>query len=378
MHPLTPLILRWQGEQSLTGLSTAVTHDFGAISTACGRVRVENQDSAIISSRALPNDGAVLGVVCDGIGGMPNGREAATLASSVFTLSFFGSKGVISDRLRSAAFSANGAVARKLGGLSGTTLAAVAVDHDGAVAFVNVGDSRVFAGTRAHAQQISIDDTIGARLAKFRKRNEPSSDDRQLIQYIGMGPDLEPNVAHIPGQVERVLLVTDGAYAIGAEMLLALWQQASDAREITSRTVELSDWLGGFDNATSLVLHVPRTTKWLSRCEDDALRLYSASGSMLVPLPQEIFVKESSAAQKPPKQRKARTTKSTKAPLTEPSADLNFIVEMPAPALISASKDETKSAHSSRSVSLSDPTGHQDTLGLHKEDQGVEKTRDKG
>jgi serine/threonine protein phosphatase PrpC len=126
---------------SLNGTSDA------CLGTCTGPVRERNQDRALIaltSYPAAPEKGLALGIVCDGMGGLVNGDEAAVTAVGVFVSRVIRWPGQPArDRLRWAALAANDAVHKALGGLGGTTLSAVMVCRQGAAVGVNAGDSRI-------------------------------------------------------------------------------------------------------------------------------------------------------------------------------------------------------------------------------------------
>lgn len=115
--------------------------------------RKEQQDEykwSNITNEKFVQHGGILAVVCDGMGGMKNGRDASTLASTVFVREYSAKKESekVSDALYRALIRTNEAVyqeTKKLGveGASGTTLVATAI-KDNKLNFISVGDSFIY------------------------------------------------------------------------------------------------------------------------------------------------------------------------------------------------------------------------------------------
>jgi len=142
--------------QFLAGLKASRAFNGAAdmgVGTSLGAVRDANEDRALIarvSYAPTPDRSFALGVVCDGIGGLPRGGDAAFWAVSVFVSRFLRTPKLgTPDRLVAAATAANHAVYELLGGRGGATLSAVVVDRLGNVCGVNVGDSRIYGITQS-------------------------------------------------------------------------------------------------------------------------------------------------------------------------------------------------------------------------------------
>jgi serine/threonine protein phosphatase PrpC len=150
------------------------------IGTNLGAVREQNEDRALVTSasyKTAPQKNFVLGALCDGIGGLARGRDAAVLAISVFVSRLLRTpKLSTADRLRGAAVAANAAVYAMLGGRGGTTLSAVLINGQGHAVGVNVGDSRIYCISQSRELiQLSRDDTLGGVLGRrdhAMRRNE--------------------------------------------------------------------------------------------------------------------------------------------------------------------------------------------------------------
>jgi protein phosphatase len=123
--------------------------------TDVGRVRTNNEDALFISDR--------LYVVADGMGGHQGGEVASETAVRTMRESFVEST---PDGLLEAAHEANDAVIDRasddpdLRGM-GTTLVAIAPTADGeAVAWINVGDSRLYLLRDGELVQVSEDHSL--------------------------------------------------------------------------------------------------------------------------------------------------------------------------------------------------------------------------
>ena len=228
----------------------------------------------------------LVGVVCDGIGSLPNGRAAAATATATFLAAFTKSHGSIGERLREATHAANQSVHKTFLGASGTTLAAVATDASHGCWFVTVGDTRVLCGTKEILKQVSIDDTIQARFAEFRKPETTGlPSDKSLIQFVGMGNDMQPTVRQLSrDDGDRALVLTDGAYVIGTANIDSISSHADSPREVTERITQMAEWLSGIDNATALFMHIERSAKSLKTANDNpnAIFFYALSGNSMM------------------------------------------------------------------------------------------------
>jgi serine/threonine protein phosphatase PrpC len=225
------------------------------LGTCTGPVREQNQDRALVtftSYPTAPEKSFALGVVCDGMGGLVSGDEAAFTAVSVFVSRVIRWPGQPArDRLRWAALAANDAVHESLGGLGGTTLAAVMVGWQGAAVGVNAGDSRIYGlAPSREAKQLSRDDTVGGLLG----RQEVLNADR-LVQYIGMGAGIQPRIIEIDQEeFASVLITSDGVHCASQATLAQVIRAPTSNLDLIRRLLALSDALGGRDNGTALVL----------------------------------------------------------------------------------------------------------------------------
>lgn len=264
-----------------------------AIGTEIGNVRKENQDRAVIA-RGRDQFGRefAVAVVADGIGGMREGAACAALAIATFisTLnhqSQTGSKESL-DWLRIGATAANEAVFTKFRGDGGSTLVAVLIRPERPTCWLSIGDSRVYLSKGKELRQISIDDTIAGQLGKSSNIEFEQS---KILQFIGMGADLEPHIATLDDDpFDSIVLTSDGVHFLAhtSSWLGHIVGNASDPGICVKRLVDLAKWCGGPDNAT-----VAMITKMADQDSDRApeykcLEVWDAFGEIQIVVNETI------------------------------------------------------------------------------------------
>lgn len=227
-----------------------------AIASDIGLIRSQNEDRVAVARGRYPNGYPyVLSVVCDGMGGMAEGAVCASLAVGTFFAEFFARSqggGAIEDMLIRSALEANNAVYTKYKGSGGTTLSAVLLGPDKSVYWLNVGDSRIYHFSEQVLFQLTKDDTIAGQLSE---RDPSFQGNTDLLQFIGIGPDIEPHVARFPTVPETKLLVTsDGVHYLQPDLMAKVVSHAPEMGLSVRRLIELSKWCGGHDNASALMI----------------------------------------------------------------------------------------------------------------------------
>jgi len=195
-------------------------------------------------------------MVCDGLGGMSQGREAAILAASAFCAHRFCAPDIgWEERLSQAIAYGNAEVYRLLRGDGGTTLSAAISTHDGAM-FCHVGDSRIYGVMQDRAlEQLSRDDTINALLKRQEGEAEAPKDSR-LLQFVGMGEEMEAQIAPVPSYCRSVLLTSDGAHDLPHSVFQRIVSAAAGGSDLVRKLLTLSDMTGGRDNASAILLPI--------------------------------------------------------------------------------------------------------------------------
>src|SRR5450759_1773893 len=199
------------------------THRGTALGSTVGLVKRQNEDCCLVARASYANSdhtNFTVAVMCDGLGGMSQGREASILAASAFTAHLFCAPAVSWEkRLSRAVAYANSKVYQRLRGDGGTTLSAVLSSHHDGAMLCHVGDSRIYGVLHDRAmEQLSRDDTINALLNK-RECEADAPKDSRLLQFVGMGEEMEAQIAPIPDHCSAVLLTSDGAHDVPKSLL---------------------------------------------------------------------------------------------------------------------------------------------------------------
>lgn len=241
------------------GSSRAIRTDGSvALGSSLGLVRKRNEDCCLVVrgsyAKTLSGD-FTAAIVCDGLGGMSQGREAAVLAASAFAAHLYCSAiSSWNERLARAIAYANREVYHRLHGNGGTTLSAVIVPANSDALLCHVGDSRIYAlSSERVLEQLSRDDTMSALLNKREDQSDAPKDSR-LLQFVGMGDEMEPQIAPIPRQAKSILLTSDGAHDVPTSVLQRLVSAAAGGNDLVRKLLVLSDMLGGRDNASAILL----------------------------------------------------------------------------------------------------------------------------
>jgi serine/threonine protein phosphatase PrpC len=220
-----------------------------------GTSRQDNQDRLIVG---LAPSGLAFAVLADGMGGMKEGARAAALAVAATATHCVGNATGALDRLLDGALRfANDEVFRLLRGDGGAAVV-LAAWKDGARFVAHAGDARAYSVAGPEdppIKQLTIDDTLDAELARLGRRRESEPElHRGLVQFIGVGPDLEPHVAAVPDGSRGLVLSTDGVHSIPAVVLEWIVRGTAQLQLLPERLVAASEWHGGRDNATAIVV----------------------------------------------------------------------------------------------------------------------------
>jgi serine/threonine protein phosphatase PrpC len=258
------------------------------LGTNLGSVRKENQDRALVVWANYPDNpdrNFTLAVLSDGMGGLTNGGEAATTTLSVFISRVLRTPRLAPpDRLRNAALYSNNAVYSRFGGRGGATLSAVFITDNGPLLGINIGDSRIYAVNKAHGLlQLSRDDTLAGILGEEDTSHENHG---RLIQFMGMGEGIEPNIIEADRSIiETVLITSDGVHGSSTSVLNQIARRSRSEADLTRKLLSLSDLLGGQDNGTAIVLGTKQTEHMVGGEQGLNLTFLSANDRLEVWIP---------------------------------------------------------------------------------------------
>jgi PPM family protein phosphatase len=250
-----------------------------SVATHVGRVRQNNEDSKLFVERLN------LFGVADGMGGHQAGEVASAMAVAILE-----ERVVAGDRdsLVEAVRSANKAIFVQAGddpekrGM-GTTLCAVTLvdtddepPDDDEIAWINVGDSRLYLFRDDQLSQLSTDHSL---VEDLRATGQLTAEEaavhphRNIVtRALGIDVDVDVDVGGIIGFTgDRLLLCSDGlSDEISSDQMASTLRRLADPGEAAQELVRQAIEHGGRDNVTCVVVDVV----------DDGGRSLAASGAV--------------------------------------------------------------------------------------------------
>lgn len=231
-----------------------------AAKTDIGLKRKTNQDRYLVRSL---NDGRLLILVADGLGGEPGGQTASeyvmdcaerlTIARDQSTVSKMQAFFETMDRDIALEADRNGI----LEGMA-TTLTAVVVE-DRTVHWIHSGDSRLYHIQNRQLRRITQDQTLARfliREGELSPKEAQSHYSQQVLdQCIGCR-DLEPDSGNFfLGPGDMLILATDGlSRHVPDRKIQQVCDQARTSEQAAQTLVEYATEAGGRDNVTVVVL----------------------------------------------------------------------------------------------------------------------------
>lgn len=225
-----------------------------------GMLRQENQDAFGVCPL---QGGALLSVVCDGMGGESGGKEAADTCVSTF-LSAYNEKNIpTAEDLADTLLSANTEILAKRDkngyARMGTTVV-LALATEQALTLLWAGDSRAYLLhgdalsrlTRDHSYVQALVD--GGKIPPEEARTHPK---RNLItRAVGVSDTVEPDTLTLAwSEGDRLLLCSDGLYGMVEEKeLLEILSEEHTVERTAHELICAANSHGGEDNITVLLL----------------------------------------------------------------------------------------------------------------------------
>lgn len=238
----------------------------GHFSSACdiGKVRKTNEDEV---KGLINQNGNVLLVVCDGIGGVKNGGYASKLAMSTLVSDFSSKKGFFSFVDGYAWLLKEGKKVNKLifdyqamnpdfHGI-GTTLVCVLIIKNKFI-LLNVGDSRCYLLQNQKLSQITEDQTYVNYLLKsglITKEEALTHPKRHyLTNCVGMNPSFSCDIKVFDYKGESIMLCSDGLYNnVSFNDLEANLNTSYSCDEKVRNLVDIANNNGGSDNISIIL-----------------------------------------------------------------------------------------------------------------------------
>ena len=273
--------------------------------TDVGRVRSNNQDSHLVL------DAISLYGVADGMGGHQGGEVASAIAVE---LTGKHATEPTLDSLMAAVRIANRAIFEKAGsdrdlhGM-GTTLVAIQLvtsPEGDEVAWVNVGDSRVYLFRDNRLVQLSHDHSLVEDLVRDGQLtpDEAAVHPQRNIITRALGIDLDVAVdgaTVLPFTGDRFLLCSDGLFGeVSDDQMTSALRRLADPTEAAEELVRLANEGGGRDNITVVVVEVVddggRAEAASVALAEDPTRLTSAPVSPVTqPVEEPLFAGQPSS-----------------------------------------------------------------------------------
>ena len=234
-----------------------------------GCVRAENQDAFEIHKL---KHGAMLCVVCDGMGGAKAGNVASAMAAQEFARevkeNYRASMGMeaVDILLDQAVKCANFTVYDKsqqgeeLSGM-GTTLVAVLL-RGKAATVVNVGDSRVYRINADGIAQITVDHSL---VQLMIRRGEITPEQARyfpgknyITRAIGTEPSVKADIFHLDlKRGDELMLCSDGlTNLVHDQEILFEVVHGSEKAECCQRLLDIAKNRGAPDNVTSILVQI--------------------------------------------------------------------------------------------------------------------------
>ena len=231
-----------------------------------GLVRKRNEDCVFVDNELR------LGVLADGMGGLPAGEFASRLAVEdavdvMARMAFPRDENLLIRSAFDAAHRANrrlrelGAAYRRYAG-SGTTLVYFALAGEEKVVVGNVGDSRAYRWDGGDLHQMSRDHSVvqqaidAGEIAEADRRDHPQQ--HIITRYIGDPRFVEADVDLVTIGVDDILMLcSDGLTDLVDDAdIAAVFRDGGSLPRIADALVDLAKCAGGHDNV-SVVLARP-------------------------------------------------------------------------------------------------------------------------
>lgn len=248
-----------------------------------GRVRSVNEDSAWI--RHL-EQGYILGIVADGMGGHLAGDTASrlavdTLAADLATLESGLSAHSLTAALSDAILHANEVIFQTAARNEkyhnmGTTVVAVLLSNTSGI-IGHIGDSRAYVISKGTVRQLTEDHTLvnelfkNGQISKEERENHPRRN--VLTRALGTDSEVKVDIDTITlGKGDVLLLCSDGLSNLVTEEQISKVVGAADnpLKERADRLLHLALLAGGDDNITVALFELPDDTVSLSEKGCDA------------------------------------------------------------------------------------------------------------
>ncbi len=230
-----------------------------AYKTDIGKVRISNDDQAIILSNA---SGDVLMCVCDGMGGQNRGDYASRIATEILSEEFRSRSHFVSGlgvrlfltsvvkKINTEIYNESQAHIEYKG--MGTTLV-LAMLYKDKIFVINIGDSRAYSVRYETLKRLTEDQTYVGYLYRTGKISEEelqtSKDRHILMNALGCYPSVSFEINVFPNIKTPLLLCSDGLYNNASEAEIHAALATNERIELKVDTlISIANSNGGSDN----------------------------------------------------------------------------------------------------------------------------------
>lgn len=242
--------------------------------TDIGLKRKENQDRVVAMRVNTPfSTGRPFFVIAlaDGMGGMTDGAQCASLTLSTFLYSLIRYRSYPpEERLKQSALDANQAVYGFAKGKGGSTLSAILIEVGSPPCTVNIGDSRIYSfkrNVKNSVVRLSVDDSLEEVFG---------GDDRSLLQFSGMGEGIKPHTQYLGKDGEIYCLTSDGIHFIDESVFDDIIFHSDELKQAAFRLGEYVKWCGAHDNASLALVNCSDIESSLEKHHDIGVEVWDA------------------------------------------------------------------------------------------------------
>ena len=121
----------------------------------------------------------------------------------------------------------------------------------------HAGDARAYHLRETELEQLTVDDTVKGQLDHLGYPHSETPESG-LLQFVGVGAELEPHVRAVPNGGRGIILTSDGIHSLPCSIFEWVIKHAKQLQASTERLAKVSEWHGGHDNATAVAIGLSR------------------------------------------------------------------------------------------------------------------------
>ena len=229
-----------------------------------GKLRAINQDSCGVF---INNNGYILAIVSDGVGGSKAGEVASGMAVDLFSETFLKKTFKVSDNIyqwireevediNQSIVSAGYANPDYYG--MGATLVGTLITNERTYIF-NVGDSRCYLVGDGHMSCVTHDHTLLASMIEsgLVDKSDPRNDRNRhiLVNALGIDQPLRVDIEAFNNLYGELMLCSDGLHGyVAEEEIEKVLLEREEVSVKVRKLVDMANAAGGFDNVTVVLV----------------------------------------------------------------------------------------------------------------------------